>query len=407
MRFAGGSTPLFLQMSRLYPKIFLLTPISACITRALQPAIVPGRVAKVSKITSFMCELTLGWRIKFFFILLIIFPGFFSSSFAQCTIVSSDGYSVTIAVEPVAVIPSSTDCPWGYNYNVTLNYNITFSGSNIPASLYTLQGMVRCNTSSSTTTDLFYDLPNNGGTGSVTTGSNPFVNVTGGIAYNYTGVPNCNSADPGTLGCLSNNLSIQINGPGIADQTVSCTGATLPVKLISFKGTAIQEGVQLDWVTGAEEKFNYFQVERAGEALQFEGVATVEGKGGLKTTASYRHLDKDPLPGKNYYRLRSVDLDGSFEYSNVIIVPWGGNQQGVKLYPNPVEDKAFTLELSQDQTLPAGLVLMDPLGRILFRQVLHTGVTQQIQLPENVEPGMYFVKVSLGSQSKVLSVMVK
>ena len=328
------------------------------------------------------------------------------TSFAQCTIVSTDGYSVTLSVSPVAIVVSSTDCPWGYNYNVTLNYTITFSGSNIPGSLYTLQGTVRCNTSSSTTTDMFFDLPNNGGTGSITTGVNPFVNVTGSIAYNYVGIPSCTAATPASLNCLSNNLAIQINGPGIPDQIVSCAQTSLPVKLVTFTGKETATGIQLNWTTATEEEFDYFEIERADETLAFNTIASaISGKGDVNASASYTYMDHTPLQGKNYYRLKSIDLDGSYEYSDVIMVHTSGSHNTIKLYPNPNE-RIFTLELQDDMGLPVNLSLVDRLGRDLYQEVISSSTTQ-IQLPATVETGIYFIKLSSARKQQVLPIVVK
>jgi len=340
----------------------------------------------------------------------LVFVAFFllsaRVSSAQCTIVSTDGYSVTLSVSPVAIVVSSTDCPWGYNYNVTLNYTITFSGSNIPGSLYTLQGTVRCNTSSSTTTDMFFDLPNNGGSGSVTTGVNPFVNVTGSIAYNYVGIPGCTAATPASLNCLSNNLAIQINGPGIPDQIVSCAQTSLPVKLISFTGKETATGIQLNWTTATGRNFDYFEIERADETLAFNTIATsIAGKGDVNVSASYTYTDYAPILGKNYYRLKNVDLDGSVEYSDVIMVYANASDNTVKLYPNP-NQKIFTLELQDDIGLPVNLSLVDRLGRSLYHEVIVTSSTQ-IQLPATIEAGIYFVKVTSARKQVVLPIVLK
>lgn len=328
------------------------------------------------------------------------------TSLAQCTIVSTDGYSVTLSVQPVAIVPSTTDCPWGYNYNVTLNYDITFSGSNIPGSLYTLQGTLRCNTSSSSTTDLFFDLPNNGGTGSVTTGTNPFVGVTASTAYNYVGIPGCLAATPASLSCLGNNLAIQINGPGIPDQIVSCTQTPLPVTLVTFTGKETSAGILLNWTTATEENFDSFQIERADETLAFNSIAgSITGKGGVNVPASYTYSDHAPIQGKNYYRLKSTDLDGTFKYSDVIMVYARSGNSAIKLYPNPNE-RTFTLELQDDMGLPVNLSLVDKLGRSLYTEVLSVNTTQ-IQLPATIEAGIYFVKLSSARKQQVLPVVVK
>lgn len=120
------------------------------------------------------------------------------------TISSTDGYDVNVSVSAVSVVPSSLSCEWGYNYTVQLSYEITFSGTNVPTSLWTLQGSIGCGSNS-----LFFDLPNEGGTGTVTS------------AQTWTSATNCATATPTLLGC--NDISIQINGPGINTQTITLT----------------------------------------------------------------------------------------------------------------------------------------------------------------------------------------
>jgi hypothetical protein len=253
---------------------------------------------------------------------------------------------------------------------------------------------------------MFFDLPNNGGTGSVTTGVNPFVNVTGSIAYNYVGIPGCTTATPASLNCLSNNLAIQINGPGIPDQIVSCTQTSLPVKLVTFTGKATATGNQLNWTTATEEDFDYFEVERADETLAFTTiVSAISGKGDVNVSASYTYTDHAPMQGRNYYRLKNLDLDGSYEYSDVIMVYTSTSDNTIKLYPNPNEG-SFTLELQDDMGLPVNLSVVDRLGRDLYQEVIASNTTQ-IQLPATIGTGIYFVKISSARKQKVLPIALK
>jgi hypothetical protein len=120
----------------------------------------------------------------------------------SATITSDNGYQVNVEVEAVSITPASMSCEWGYNYTVQIEYDITFSGNNIPAELWTLQGSIGCGSNS-----LFFDLPNNGGSGAVTS------------AQSWTSSNNCALASPQLLEC--NQISIQINGPGISTQTIN------------------------------------------------------------------------------------------------------------------------------------------------------------------------------------------
>lgn len=85
----------------------------------------------------------------------------------QISVVSSNGYSVNIVVKPKSIVPSSNNCQWGYNYNVNIDYAVTFSGNNAPNAVYTLQGNIGCSNKSH-----FFILPRNASAGNVTSMSN-------------------------------------------------------------------------------------------------------------------------------------------------------------------------------------------------------------------------------------------
>jgi len=125
------------------------------------------------------------------------------------SVTSNDGYTVHIEVEIDDVDPASESCNWGYNYTLELEYDITFSGQNIPNSLYTLQGTVGCGASS-----IFFNLPNDGGDGDVDS-SNAWTSNT-----------DCDSASPESLGC--NSIIIQIEGPGLSSTYLTLNADEAP-----------------------------------------------------------------------------------------------------------------------------------------------------------------------------------
>jgi hypothetical protein len=293
------------------------------------------------------------------------------SSVGSCTITSTNGYKVHINVWATQILVETSPCTWGYNYDVRLNYNISFSGLNIPSSLSTLQGTVFCGSST-----LFFDLPNSGGSGTVDTGGNAWRNVS-----------DCNTATPQSLNCL--NATIQIDGPGIASGT-TCTSA-LPIELLSFEVKPASQGGHLFWTTSMEKNLDYFQIERASADLNFELVEQLEGQGGLNINTPYNYLDKHINQGKNYYRLKSVDHDGSFEYSKLVYLYWN-NGSGIKLYPNPLEDHRFTIELDDDLDETTQITLVDQLGKMIYQQGL-TQAKSDVILPETIRPGIYWLTV--------------
>lgn len=112
------------------------------------------------------------------------------------------------------------------------------------------------------------------------------------------------------------------------------SGTVMPVELIFFTGVEAENGVLLNWATASEENFDYFQVERAAEGTNFEPLGEINGAGESYTRLDYSFEDEFPELGFNYYRLKSVDLDGTFEYSNVTLVRFTSNIQ-FEISPNP------------------------------------------------------------------------
>ncbi|MFM2395351.1 MAG: hypothetical protein RLZZ546_3334 [Bacteroidota bacterium] len=144
---------------------------------------------------------------------------------AQCSlnIPSTNGYTVHITptITSITVTPNGCGtgfCLCGYVYRYTISYNITFSGTNIPSSLWTMQGVVSDNNSTGS-----FNLPNNGGTGSVMS------------ANQSTGLTNCSTVN---YSYFNPCVNIIIQGHGISHQTipVTCHCTTVPIELIEFTG---------------------------------------------------------------------------------------------------------------------------------------------------------------------------
>ncbi len=116
---------------------------------------------------------------------------------------------------------------------------------------------------------------------------------------------------------------------------------SLPVELVSFTAQRTDKMlVQLDWSTAVESNSSHYDVERMfeGETV-FEKVAEIKSNGNTMQTSYYGFEDVNGFPETSYYRLKMVDADGSFEYSNIISV--NGIRDGgdlVDVYPNPIDD---------------------------------------------------------------------
>lgn len=249
---------------------------------------------------------------------------------AQCvTYTSSCGYAVSIEVTPLSIIPSSTNCPSGYNYNVRFGYKIVVAGTN---SCYNgsigIQPQIICNADNNGYYTITIPAPNVGSaststsyTGTLTTSTNPYRNTT-----------NCKTATPTSLGC--NGLVVNMFGPNLNASSSSACLVTLPIELASFKSLCDNKNTLLTWVTHSELNNNYFIIEKSTDAFNWQELKKINGAGNSNKQITYSFIDNDNTQDDlSYYRLKQMDFDGTGSYSK-IISSTNCNSNGVFYYNN-------------------------------------------------------------------------
>ncbi len=167
-------------------------------------------------------------------------------------------------------------------------------------------------------TDISYNDPD--GIDDTNTGNTDGTAASVGNGKNYVTFLGLTSLDGGTAGIL---LSY----------------APLPVDLIRFEAREQDCDVLLNWASAQEENFSHYSLERSHDGIHFELIADITGRGGDELT-NYSFTDKEAALA-NYYRLKMLNLDGSFEYSNVEIVELDCQVSKISVYPNPVKEQQF------------------------------------------------------------------
>lgn len=110
--------------------------------------------------------------------------------------------------------------------------------------------------------------------------------------------------------------------------------AVLPLTWLHFSAVAVNESVVLNWTTAHEINTAHFEVQHSANAINWKAIDTVAAKGYTVSNTVYQAVHLLPLPGTNYYRLKQVDMDARFTYSQVVRVT-SGKKPGVRIYPNP------------------------------------------------------------------------
>jgi hypothetical protein len=142
--------------------------------------------------------------------------------------------------------------------------------------------------------------------------------------------------------------------------------AALPVNLINFTGRLNGEKVDLNWSTTSEVNSNYFELERSTDGQVFTNVARVTAKGSAATVANYLQVDNAPEVGLNYYRLKIVDKNGSYTYSNVVVVKYNVSADVISnVKPNPFTNR-IDIYIYLDNSKELMLNLYDVAGNMVY-----------------------------------------
>ncbi|MEO8770841.1 MAG: SdrD B-like domain-containing protein [Ferruginibacter sp.] len=108
----------------------------------------------------------------------------------------------------------------------------------------------------------------------------------------------------------------------------------VPVTLLGFNAVLHNREVLTNWQTTAEYNNDYFIVERSNDAIHFIPIGQVDGNGTTSIPHNYSLIDPHPFTGINYYRLRQVDFDGHYTYSNVVAINLNNDEIATAYYNN-------------------------------------------------------------------------
>lgn len=156
-------------------------------------------------------------------------------------------------------------------------------------------------------------------------------------------------------------VSKDVSGLDIGMLTLVNGQSALPVTLIAFETVKLEQAVKLSWKTSSETNSDFFEIQRSHNAKDWKSLGRVESAGDSKGQIGYDYTDIGPLGGNNYYRLKMVDRDGTFAFSQIKMVEW--NVNALTVYPNPAVDR---LEMdAKDWSKVASVKILNAEGRIV------------------------------------------
>ncbi len=176
----------------------------------------------------------------------------------------------------------------------------------------------------------------------------------------------------------------------------------LPIELLAFTAQKSKSNVLLSWSTSTELNNDYFLIEKSTDGIEFEKLTKIDGAIDSKSQKDYKYTDYNPVFGINYYRLKQVDLDGNFSYSNVEKVEFE-NENAVAISPNPFDN--FIIVNSPLKYDNGSIQIVDLEGKTVYNSAIPAGNnTTKFYLP-NLNSGIYFVKIKNNNFKKVFKLI--
>jgi hypothetical protein len=217
----------------------------------------------------------------------------------------------------------------------------------------------------------------------------------------------------GTAGTNSGTTSNpQINRTGLSFAnlpntyyigSVNLSSSSLPVNFISFTASPVNKKVALSWAVSQEQNAHYFIIERSKDAVRWEILRHLDGKGEADTVSQYTTNDENPYNGLSYYRLRVTDPDGKQSYSSIRSVNFENKLSGLSIYPNPATNY-IRIELPNDGDYQ--VTLLNSSGQRINNTIVRN--SHQVELNvSDLKSGIYYFHIHHGEKIELLKFVIK
>lgn len=197
---------------------------------------------------------------------------------------------------------------------------------------------------------------------------------------------------------------------GSSAPTLSGDVGTLPVELTFFKARISNFKVILLWQTATELNNEKFEVEISKDGREFQKIGVIKGNGTTIASQEYSFEVKNPKKGVSYYRLKQIDFDGQFEYSEVISLRFIGENQEVGIfYPNPSKTGVVNLDYISQTNKEIDIAVYDITAKIVINQVrqVSSGSNNLIFDFSTLNTGIYIAQISDARNSTRRKLIIK
>jgi hypothetical protein len=199
---------------------------------------------------------------------------------------------------------------------------------------------------------------------------------------------------------INNNIGGSSGGSErVAIDDITWTGfVPLPVKLTSFTAKANLNLNQLSWTTASEINNDRFDIERSANGKTFEIIGTAIGQGDSFKNVDYDFKDLSPMHGSNFYRLKQVDFDGKYEYSDILSVD--NTKSRIRIYPTSASHNVI---IDMDEQQVASVIVFNEIGQTI-KDMTISEMKTKIDISD-LPNGMYFVQVNAQSGKEIKKII--
>lgn len=168
----------------------------------------------------------------------------------------------------------------------------------------------------------------------------------------------------------------------------------LPISLLSFNAIPVNTNVLVKWSTSNETNNNFFTVEKSLDGRTWSNIGIVKGAENSFTTLEYQFVDRTPVEGLQFYRLKQTDLNGEFTYSNIVPVKFNAeNNTNVVLFPQPAGD-ILNVSVQNTENLNINIKILNAMGQQVLELNNLNGSVIQIDL-STLTSGVYYMELNL------------
>lgn len=185
---------------------------------------------------------------------------------------------------------------------------------------------------------------------------------------------------------------VEISVPGFSEQWIhggQDNVSILPVELVSFMPTCLNNQVLIHWVTASEANNSHFLLQKSTNGIDFSTIANINGSGNSNSFIEYSYIDKTISSELSYYRLIQVDYNGTQQVFDPKSVTCNDKNESLTVFPNPFTDKVYVSGLPNNL---CAFEIINAFGQSVYKLTSESKSSVELDLSP-LPTGMYMIKI--------------